>query len=157
MDAGQKLICKAIGSLETYQSVLNCQKKKPIYFPVSGDHLQLLHNGSCHLLLVFTLSGRVQVCDSLCTNLTPISRICLKSSFQPLVKNGKLEVTFLPVDKKIDGLNCGVFALGYGSTLLDGKSPVNARFVVNEMRNHFMKCLTDAHLYPFPTLEKLMF
>ena len=37
---------------------------------------------------------------------------------------------------------------------MDGKSPVDAWFVVNEMRNHFMKCLKDAHLYPFPTLEK---
>ena len=28
MDEGQKLICKTLGSLETYQSVLNCQKKR---------------------------------------------------------------------------------------------------------------------------------
>ena len=78
----------------------------------------------------------------------------MKSLFQPLVKNGKLEVTFLPVDKQTDGFNCGLFALGYASILLDGKSPVNARFVVNEMRNHFMKCLKDAQFYPYPTLEK---
>ena len=51
MDAGQQLICKALGSLETYQSVLNCQKKESTYFPVSGDHIQLLHDGSCHWLL----------------------------------------------------------------------------------------------------------
>ena len=94
------------------------------------------------------------MCDSLRTNVTSISKKCLKSLFQPLVKNGKLEVTFLPVDKQTDGFNCGLFALGYASILLDGKSPVDARFVVNEMRNHFMKCLKDAHLYPFPTLEK---
>ena len=60
---------------------------------------------------------------------------------------------FLPVDKQTDGFNYGLFALGYASILLDGKSAVDARFV-NEMRNQFMKCLNDAHLYPFPTLEK---
>ena len=84
MDAGQKLICKAIGSLETYQSVLNCHKKESTYFPVSGDHIQLLHDGSCHWLLVFTSNGRVQVCDSLRTNLTTISKKCLKSLFNLL-------------------------------------------------------------------------
>ena len=68
-----------------------------------------------------------------------------------------IEVTFLPVGKQIYGYNCGFFALGYASNLLDGKSPVDARLVVNEMRNHFMKYLTDTHLHPFPTLEKLMF
>ena len=47
MDAGQQLICKTLDSLETYQSVLNCQKKQSTYFPVSGDHIQLLHDGSC--------------------------------------------------------------------------------------------------------------
>ena len=154
MDARQQLICKALGSLETYQSVLNCQKKESTYFPVSGDRIQLSHDGSCHWLLVFTLSGRVQVCDSLRTNLTSISKKCLKSLFQPLAKNGKFEVTFLPVDKQTDGSNCGLFSLGYASILFDGKSPVDARSVVNEMSNHFIKCLKDAHLYPFPTLDK---
>ena len=81
MDAGQQLICKALGSLETYQSVLNCQKKESTYFPVSGDHIQLLHDGSCHCLLAFTSRGRIQVCDSQHTNLTSISKNCLKSLF----------------------------------------------------------------------------
>ena len=124
MDAVQQLICKTLGSLETYQSVLNCQKKESTYFPVSGDHIQLLHNGSCHWLLVFTSSDRVQVCDSLRTNLTSISKKCLKSLFHPLVKNGKFEVTFLPVDKQTHGSNYGLFALGYASILFDGKSPL---------------------------------
>ena len=70
------------------------------------------------------------------------------------MKNGKVEVTFLLVDKQTDGFNYSLFTLGYASNLLDGKSPVDVRFVVNEMRNHFMKCLKDSHLYPYPTLEK---
>ena len=31
------------------------------------------------------------------------------------MKNGKLEVAFLPVDKQTDGFICGLFALGYAS------------------------------------------
>ena len=130
MDTGQKLICKALGSLETYLSVLNCQKKQQTYFSVSGDHIQLLHGGNCHWLLAFSSSGRVHVFDSLRTNLTSVSKQCLKSLYQPLLKNGKLEVTFLPVEKQTDGFNCGLFALTYASILLDGKSPNNFRFLV---------------------------
>ena len=37
---------------------------------------------------------------------------------------------------------------------LDGKALVDARFVANEMRNHFIKCLKDTHLYLFSTLAK---
>ena len=137
--------------VETYQLILNCQKKDLTYFPVSGDHIQLLHDGNCHWLLAFISSGRVQVCDRLRTNLISISRKCLKFLFQPLAKNDKLEVTFLLLEKQNNGFNCGLFALGYASILLDGKSPVDARFVVTEIRNHFKKFSKDAHLYPFPT------
>ena len=94
------------------------------------------------------------MCDSLRTNLTSTSKKYLKSLLQPLVKNGKFEVAFLPVDKQTDGSNYGLFTLGYPSILFVGKSPVDGRFVVNEMRNHFIKCLKDATLYPFPALEK---
>ena len=103
---------------------------------------------SCHWLLAFTSSGGVQVCDNLRTNLTSISKKCLKCLFQPLVKNGKLEVTFLPVDKQTNGFSCSLFTLGYASILLDGKFPVDTRFVVNEMRNHFMKCLKEFISFP---------
>ena len=51
MDVGQQLICKALGSHETYQSVLSCQKKESTYFQVFGNHIQLLHDGSCDALL----------------------------------------------------------------------------------------------------------
>ena len=57
IDAEQQLIFKALRSLEIYQSVLNCQNKKSTYFPVFGDHIQLLYDGSCHWLLTFTSSG----------------------------------------------------------------------------------------------------
>ena len=70
------------------------------------------------------------------------------------MKNSKLEETFLPVDKQTNGFNCGLFALGYTSILLYGQSSINAGFAVNKMRNHFMKCLKDAHLYYFPLLKK---
>ena len=153
LDAEQQLICEALGSLETYQSVLSCQKKESKYFLVYGDHIQLLHDGSCHWLLAFTSIGR-QVCDSLRTNLTSISRKCFKSLFQPLVKNGKLEVIFLSVDKQTDGFNCGLFTLDYASILLDGKSPVDARFVVNEMCKSLYEMLERRSLISFPTLEK---
>ena len=62
MYAGQQLIYKALGILETYQLVLNFQKKELIWFPVSDNHTQLLRDSSCHWLLAFTLNIRVQVC-----------------------------------------------------------------------------------------------
>ena len=129
------------------------RKKRQTYFPLSGDHIQLLHDGTCHWLLAFSSSGRVQVCDSLCTNLTSVSKEWLKSLYQPFLKNGKLEVTFLPVEKQSDRFNCGPFALVYASILLDGKSPIDFRFLGKKMRAHYINCLKEVTLHPFLVIE----
>ena len=81
MDAAQKLISKALrSSLESYQSVLNWQKKGTPFFEFAEEHIQLMHDGVNHWLLSFNLNGRVQICDSLHTNLTQVTKNCLKGS-----------------------------------------------------------------------------
>ena len=69
------------------------------------------------------------------------------------MRNGKLEVTFLPVEKQTDGFNCGLLALAYASNLLDGKFPSNFRFLVKEMRAQYTKSLKDVTLHPFNVIE----
>ena len=45
MDAAQKLICKEIGTEESYQSILYSEKKTiDPFHPVSEEHVQLLHD-----------------------------------------------------------------------------------------------------------------
>lgn len=155
MDAGQKLICNSLGDLEAYQSVLNGQKQEQApYIPVSADHIQLLHDGGCHWLLAFSSGGRVQVCDSLRSNLSAVTKKSLKSLFKPLMRNEKLKVTILPSDKQKDGVNCGLFALAFASIILDGRSPSDYIFKVDEMRNHYIHCLNECKLLPFPAPER---
>ena len=155
MDAGQKLICKALGSLESYQSVLNCQKlEEAPYAPVTTDHIQLLHDGGCHWLLAFSSAGRVQVCDSLSSKLSHVTKKSLKSLFTPLIKDGKLEVTFLPSDKQKDGVNCGLYALAFASVILSRRSPSEYVFKVDEMRDHYVRCLSEEKLLLFPAKTK---
>ena len=80
MDAAQKLICKENGTDESYQTVLNSEKKTIHPFhPVSQEHVQLLHDGANHWLLSFCSNGRVQVCDSLRSSLTCSSRNSIRS------------------------------------------------------------------------------
>ena len=82
MDAAQKLICKEIGTVESYQSVLNSEKKTiDPFHPVSRKHVQLLHDGANHCFLRFFSNGRVHFCDSLRSNLTRSSRKFLLKVF----------------------------------------------------------------------------
>ena len=111
MDAAQKLICKEIGTDESYQSLLNSGKKTiDPFHPVSQEHVQFLHDGANHLFLSFCSNGRVQVCDSLRSSLTRSSRTSIRSLYNHYVADGGEQiVTFLPVQKQPDGHNCGPF------------------------------------------------
>ena len=80
MNAGQRLICKALGRLESHQSVLNCQKRGIPFFNISEEHIQLMHNGSNQWLTLFSSNDRVRICDGFYTNLTPVIKSCLKPS-----------------------------------------------------------------------------
>ena len=124
--------------MESYQSAVNCQKKESAYFLVLIDRSQLLNDGSCYWFLSFSLSRRAQVCDNLRTSLTLISKKMLEIYFPAVPKKMK-SLTW----RSIHFINRPMarwllFALPFASALPDGKLPIDARFVVSEMRNHFI-------------------
>ena len=154
MDAAQKLICKEIGTMDSYQSVLNSERKtENPYQPASQEHVQLLHDGSNHWFLSFCSNGRVQICDSLKSSLTPSSRKSIRSLYKDYVPNGGERMTFRPVQKQPDSYNCGAFAIAYAAELLDGQCPSDEVFDINEMRKHLITCLENQILTPFPKVS----
>ena len=152
MDVAQKLVYKEIGTDESYQSVLNSEKKIiDLFHPVSQEHVQLLHEGANHWFLSFCSNGHVQVCDSLRSSLTRPSRKSIRSLYKHYVADGGEQiVTFLPVQKQPDGHNCRPFAIAYAAEILDGRSPSEAVFDVNKMRERLITCLEIQRLTPFP-------
>ena len=58
----QILLSRKFGNV--HQSVLYCRKPEN-FQPVQREHLQLMHDGKDHWVLVFCSRDRVQVCDSL--------------------------------------------------------------------------------------------
>ena len=153
MDAAQKLICKALGDEEGYQSVLNAQHKgNQPFHPVNQEYIQLIHDGSNHWFLSFCSNGRVQICDSLNAKLNRVSSKCVQALYKIFVDcwSGRVLVSFLPVQKQTDSCNCGPFAVAFAAEILDAKSPIEARFDVKKMRGHLRSCLIKKQLDPFP-------
>ena len=139
MDAAQKLICKTLGIENTYQSVLNCKMRDNVpYQPVSDDHIQILHDGDNHWLLSFCSNRRVQICDSLRTTLSRVSQKCVRALYKKCVdRRGRVVISFLPVQKQPDGYNCGVFSIAFAAEILDGASPIDAKFDVQTNASTF--------------------
>ena len=155
MDAVQKLICEEIGTPFTFQTVLNSQEKDvDPYRALYEEHIQLLHDGRNHWILSFCSNGRVQVCDSLNTALTRSSRKAIRSLYKHY-SSGDEVISFLPVQRQPDGYNCGHFAIPFAAEILDGKSPSEAIFSVDEMRGHLISCLKTQKLSPFPKVSNI--
>ena len=66
---------------------------------------------------------------------------------------GEQIVTFLPVQKQPDGHSCGPFAIAYAAEILDGRSPSEAVFDVNKMREHSITSLEMQRLTPSPKVS----
>ena len=154
-EATQKLICTALGRLESYQSGLNWQNTGIPFFKISEEHIQLMHNSANHWLVSCSSNDRVQICDSLYTNLTPVIKNCLKALYKSKVeKSQKLSVTIVPVQKQSDGYNCRLYAIAFATDVLNGLSPVGSCFDVNQMRSHLLQCLETEELTVFPKTPK---
>ena len=110
---------------------------------VGGNHWCVSsYNGSC-----------VKVYDSLYNG-------TLKNDFQDqlraLYANKKsLEVKVQRVQQQQGSSDCGLFAIAYMFSLASGSDPVKHKYRQCEMRSHFLSCLKENTLKPFP-IERLM-
>lgn len=73
MDAAPKLILQITGQLSLLAVIIKLAKKVV--------QIQPLHDGADHRLLPFNSSGQVHVCDSLRTNISNVTKKCLKKAF----------------------------------------------------------------------------
>ena len=93
------------------------------------------------------------MCDSLGTNLSIVTRRCLKALYSMhLDQNGKLCVALLPVQRQSDGNNYGLFAIAFAADIMYGLSPMESFYDIAQMRNHLISCLENSDLSPFPKL-----
>ena len=122
---------------------------------MSNDHIQILHDGANHWLLSFCSNERVQICDSLKTTLSRVSQKCVRALYKECVdRRGRVVISFLPVQKQPDGYNCGVFSIAFAAEILDGASPIDTKFDVQQMRQHLISCLENMKLR-FPKLVNI--
>ena len=131
----QKLVFKALGKIDSYQSVLNSEKKRNYPFrAVNNEHIKLLHDGNNHWLLSFSSSDRVQICDSLKSHTGRITLRIVNALYQNLndTTSGKLSLSFLPVQKQEDRLNWSSFAIAYAAEILDARSTFSKSKIKHE-------------------------
>lgn len=120
--------------------------------PARSDFVQIVNTGS-HWVCLSTIatrpaSGTVRIFDSL--YLKP-SSIAIKHACRMLMFPGD-QITLIneKVQRQVGINDCGLFALAFATDLCHGLDPVNQKYEQKSMRQHYVRCLENGAMVPFP-------
>ena len=152
INLAQRLLGAQFPELGGLQSTLLQQKEAPI-LEKKEKMLQIIHCPSRHHWIVATTvgnngdGGKVLVYDSIFKKVDRETRKIIYSIFQLLpVSNVKV----VKAQKQMGTKDCGLFAIAYATALAFGQNPSKLRFRQESMRSHFVACLEEDKLIPFP-------
>lgn len=67
---------------------------------------------------------------------------------------GKLNIRQIPVQQQNGAIDCGLYAIAYATELCHGRTPRNARFHQEGMRQHLHRCLSQGVIESFPMVSQ---
>ena len=137
--------------------VLQCtivQEMKSLQ-PLPMQSLQILHTRGDHWIAVSTVNCTTEditVYDSKYSRLSPDTEILLAQ----LVNTNKpiVFVNMSNLTKQSGSADCGLFAVAYITHIAFGLNPCLYVFQQSSMREHFLTCLENKKMEPFPTQKE---
>ena len=148
INMAQQLLRKQFPRITGLQSTL-LQSKIHRAILTSKEHLQIIHSRGNHWIV----DSRIQAEDSVVSvydsiyNTIDEGTLVIKNLFRQ-----SFSLESVPIEKQIGGRDCGLFAIGISVALCLGLDPATLKFDQTLMRPHFVDCLENGHLSPFPTI-----
>ena len=130
--------------------------KGSLVVPATSEFIQIINTGN-HWVCLSTISttsspDTVKIFDSLYqnTNSTAVEHAC-----RMLMYPGD-KVTFIneKVQRQVGGSDCGLFSLAFATDLCHGIDPTNQNYNQGSMRQHYVNCIENGAMSPFPKTEK---
>ena len=128
--------------------------------PSEKNYIQILHTGHTHWICVAnTKPGKESndtcyVYDSL--NGGSLSKLSSNQiaefSHEPSMA---IKINIRPVQQQTNGVECGLYAIAFATSLAFGENPEKIIYDEKNMRKHLVKCLTNEKMEPFPTCDWL--
>ena len=118
--------------------------------------VQVIHNGRYHWLALSIYGCKQRKIFVLDSKFNYSLSIQTKKQICALLHCPRktTQVTILPVQSQIGGVDCGLFAIAFLQFILSCKqNPVGVSFEQSSMRNHILKCLKNNRLELLPQTE----
>ena len=126
--------------------------KGSLVVPATSEFVQILNTGS-HWVCLSTISttpgiGTVKIFDSMYQKPNSIT---VEHACRMLMYPGS-KVTFIneKVQRQVSASDCGLFSLAFATDLCHGSDPAHLRYDQGSMRRHYVNCLANGAMVPFP-------
>ena len=117
----------------------------------SNEFVQIYNANQNHWVLLSTVGcskDEINVYDSLYRFLHYDTMVTISNLLQ--TENGTITVHLPEVQKQTNGSSCGLYAIAFATTLLNGQNPSLTRYNQAEMRPHLRRCLLAGEMSDFP-------
>lgn len=126
--------------------ILPTQEHLQLFFREPQDDTLLSSDAIGHWLCIHHVNGELRIYDSFYNNLTPHQCQCLASLFPH-----SPQIVFKSVQRQTNGIDCGVFAIAFATSIALGSNPCEQNFKIEYMRLHMQNIFNDGILSEFPT------
>lgn len=126
--------------------------------PMQSDFIQILHTGTFHWVCVSNIGCKdkstVNLYDSLYGGVTQHTKEQVASLLH-CTSSDTIQIQVQPVQTQTNGIDCGVFALAFATSLCYGKDPCEVSFSRRVMRQHVWSCIETKSLSMFPHTKRV--
>ena len=157
INLAQSLLRDACPHLKGFQNV--ARGAVQAFEPVSGDFIQILHDGNLHWVCTSNVSfaggkdpAAVAMFDSM--NQGYVAKFTKQQLASFLcIQNAEMKLIMKSVQQQANTVDCGVFAIAFATSIAFGQDPSKQRFDVTKLRNHLFECLRSLKMSPFPEMK----
>ena len=157
INLAQSILHEMFPHLKGFQTV--ARGAVQAFLPVSGDFIQILHDGSLHWVCTANISltggkdpAAVNMYDSM--NQGFIAKFTKQQLASFLcIQSAEMKIIMKSVQQQTSHVDCGVFAIAFATALAFGQDPSKLRFDVPKMRPHLVECLKLKKMSPFPEMK----
>ena len=152
MNAGQRMFAKDYPNTAAFYDV-GLSDTLAYLDESQSDYIQILNVAGTHWVCLTNKDYKpatVKVYDSRQTGDLPLPA---KEVVAALVKSKQKRIhpLFPDVQQQFDSSSCGLFALAYAQCVCEGKAPAKTHYDHSKLRPHYLQCLQDRGLTPFPS------
>ena len=127
------------------------------YLLQPNNAIQVIHILPQHWATISTIGCKentIELYDSVFNTILSSTKNTIIKLLKP---NDSVTVFIKNVSKQTDSTECGLYAIAYCTSLLNGDDPCGVIYNQREMRSHLENCFESRRLIPFPVVKRRRF